>query len=320
MEPETTLSLLCQSPWLLLVLLCILACVLWLFVFSKVAAARRKKSDNTSVHEHKPRKAAKSREDTSHAPEASIENPNPPAPPPKEQQESSAERAERRDRIRLAAEVVGAVLLLFYAWLTYGMYCANKKAAEAAQSAAKIAAQQLELTERPWVRIDLKIGGPLVIDRNGVNFVLQAVTKTTGNSPASVIMESKMYVNYAWPATLMNEKRDGFCEDLKKRALINQKYLKTVFPGTEELAVYQHLSVSDSELKRALQDNTTGRIMPLIVTCAIYQSTFNDKLYETAYSSMVMSIEQGYGMGVPGTKETTIPPEHLFISPETHAD
>ena len=215
---------------------------------------------------------------------------------------------------------LSAILIFIYAGITLLIYCENRRSAIAAKSAADTAAKQLELTERPWVRVDLQIAGPFVIDKTGINFIIQATTKATGNSPAtSLAMESKMYVDYAWPAVRINEKRDALCEDIKKRATTNQKYLKSMFPGVQESPEYQHLGVPRLELEEALKGGSE-RIIPLIVTCAIYRSTFNDNLYETAYSSTVMVVEQGTGMTIPGIKEVAIPPERLSIYTETHVE
>jgi len=63
-----------------------------------------------------------------------------------------------------------------------------------------------------------------------------------------------------------------------------------------------------------------GRVIPLVVTCVVYRSTFNEAFYETSYTSGVMVIEQGGGMAIPGTNEIAIPPERLFIETETYTN
>src|ERR1035441_4983864 len=61
-----------------------------------------------------------------------------------------------RDRLehkRFRVECVTLGVLVIYALITLLMYCANKKAAEAAKSAADTAAAGLELAQRPWLSV-----------------------------------------------------------------------------------------------------------------------------------------------------------------------
>ena len=57
-------------------------------------------------------------------------------------------------------ELLGFVILCVYAAYTIKIYRASKQSADAATSAAKTAAEQLEMTERPWIKIvDVKTHG-----------------------------------------------------------------------------------------------------------------------------------------------------------------
>ena len=126
---------------------------------------------------------------------------------------------------------VTALISALYFIATVCIFLESKRSADAAKKAADISGNQLEMSQRPWVQVGLQVGGPLVIDKNGLNLIIQAVSKTSGNSPAkSVLMESKLYVSSGFSARRINEMRDAFCEDLKKRAAVNQKYLKSLFP------------------------------------------------------------------------------------------
>jgi hypothetical protein len=78
--------------------------------------------------------------------------------PPAIQSHYESERRERPskkrwDGIKRIVEFCGIGLLAIYTAFTIGMYCANKKAANAAKSAADTAASQLQLSERPWLSI-----------------------------------------------------------------------------------------------------------------------------------------------------------------------
>lgn len=227
------------------------------------------------------------------------------------------EHTKEHETSSLTIARVTAAVTAIYLVFTILIFSESKRSADAAKSAADTASRQLELAERPWIRVDLQIAGPLIIDANGMSLVVRAITRSTGNSPAAaVLMESKMFVNYAWPVTLINAKRDAFCEGLKRRDAINQKYLKSIFPGGQEPPENQHLSVPKTELDQALKGGN-GRVLPVVITCAVYQSTFNNRVYETAYISGIMSIEQGIGMAVPGDKVAVITPDRLFMETQT---
>ena len=64
------------------------------------------------------------------------------------------------DYVTLGMELLGFVVLCVYAAYTIKIYRASKQSADAATSAAKTAAEQLEMTERPWIKIvDVKTHG-----------------------------------------------------------------------------------------------------------------------------------------------------------------
>lgn len=56
--------------------------------------------------------------------------------------------------------------------------------AQAAQSTANTAAKQMELTERPWMSVQLSPDGPLIFDNTGAHLTVVLASKNSGNSPA----------------------------------------------------------------------------------------------------------------------------------------
>jgi hypothetical protein len=61
------------------------------------------------------------------------------------------------DKAKPFVECVGVILLGIYPFYTIEMYCANKKAADAATSAAETASRSLVETNRSW--IEIRLGG-----------------------------------------------------------------------------------------------------------------------------------------------------------------
>ena len=73
---------------------------------------------------------------------------------------------------------------VIYAAITAFQWSEMRKATKAATEAAHSAAQQLELSERPWVDADISIDGALVFDRDGAHIPLKIVLRNSGHSPA----------------------------------------------------------------------------------------------------------------------------------------
>jgi hypothetical protein len=72
----------------------------------------------------------------------------------------------RKDR-NFVLQLLGFLVLSVYTIFTGHMACSNQKSADAAKSAAdsaksaaETAASQLELSERPWVKVDAVVDGP----------------------------------------------------------------------------------------------------------------------------------------------------------------
>jgi len=85
------------------------------------------------------------------------------------------------DQAKLVAEFVGIVFLIVYTIYTAGIYCANKKAAEAAKSAADTAHDAFIATNRAFVGID----GPRAdknLEKHTMNITVPI--KNFGNIPA----------------------------------------------------------------------------------------------------------------------------------------
>jgi hypothetical protein len=109
--------------------------------------------------------------------------------PTKSKEESAEEeKKKRRETIKFRVELTGAFVLVIYTAFTILMWCANKKAAEAAKSAADTAAKQLEMTDRPWVAIEVAITSPLIYDDKGVRLDFSFVPKNIGHSPAQNVL------------------------------------------------------------------------------------------------------------------------------------
>jgi hypothetical protein len=127
-------------------------------------------SESDPVHENNP--TPDTERESSKQPKH-PEIPVPPTPTPKPECQPTKHHCEITckteknwwDKAKPYVESAGIVLLAVYTFFTILMYCANKKAADAAKSAADTAASQLEFTQnsfreeqRAWIGVpDIKI-------------------------------------------------------------------------------------------------------------------------------------------------------------------
>lgn len=95
------------------------------------------------------------------------------------------------ETVTAVATVILAIATVV-AVVIYGrQLAANINAADAAKSAANTAAAQLEMTDRPWVTIDIVITGPLTYsDKGGVFMSFLFIPENIGRSPAQNVLIS----------------------------------------------------------------------------------------------------------------------------------
>jgi hypothetical protein len=124
-------------------------------------------------------------------PIATTSTPNPQGQPPHGHcQITCKQEKDWWDKTKPFVEIAGAILLAVYTAYTIKMYWANKKAADAAKSAADTAANQLVLSERPWIKITHRIVNPLTFDvpGNGGQITSMTLEDTLENVGQSVAL------------------------------------------------------------------------------------------------------------------------------------
>jgi hypothetical protein len=172
----------------------------------------------------------------------------------------------------------------------------------------------------------LAVSEPLKFDDWGLQTVLKIVTKNTGNSAAaSVMMASKMYVNTGWSTVQVIPMRDKFCDDLKES--VSKPYsgaIEVMFPGTYPAVTFPRLGVPKADVEKVIQLAGPTGVMPLILTCVVYRSTFNDTYHESAYSSYVGFLDphkvNSFVTAVKIQPNISINPDHLVLQNEFHGD
>jgi len=127
------------------------------------------------------------------APATGVSKPDIP-PAPHSYQITCNAKKDWRDKIKFWAELIGLAFLIAYTVFTALMYCANKKAANAATKAATIAADTLTKTveqfrtdERAWVEIESIKLRSVIPETPGFpnrSFIYDVFTKNVGKTVA----------------------------------------------------------------------------------------------------------------------------------------
>jgi hypothetical protein len=203
----------------------------------------------------------------------------------KSSQNATQQDSSRWQRRNFWVQFAGVAILLAYTVFTGLMYCANKKSANAAKSAADTAARQLELAERPWVDANVAIDGPLSWDINGGNMALKVAMRNTGHSPALSVG--------IWPSVLIGTKganavnyRPEACSTAEKMSNLGVAlFPNTNFEQPESVTINKDTIENEKASKEFPGSNFGEAILsPTIVICIAYRPAFKSgTTYHTAY-------------------------------------
>jgi hypothetical protein len=153
--------------------------------------------------------------------------------------------------------------------------------AETARQSAEIAEKSLVAANRPWIKVDIQVGGAIVYNVNGANFTIRYILKNIGNSPATNVWThptaTLMHPNRTEPFSPRDEMRK-LIANLKGRPPAPFGF--ALFPG--DTAVQDiTVSVSNDEIKHAT--TLIEAIYPTILGAVEYRSGFADKPHQTGF-------------------------------------
>jgi hypothetical protein len=153
-----------------------------------------------------------------------------------------------------------------------------KISAEATKILSETTARELELTQRPWISIDLSAAGPMTADSSGDQLPVTVVLRNEGQSPAvQVVIEPEIYLLHTGHSNFLGE-RKRICE-LAGQGVFGGG--DAIFPGREMRRTYSvPLTPGDVESYR-----NNNHLSPLLIVCAGYQPMFKG---ETSYYTGVV--------------------------------
>jgi hypothetical protein len=231
--------------------------------------------------------------------------------PPNLENERKAdnERKHAREDKRFIVEIVTAILILVYAGFTLWQSIsarssanAAKEAANAAMKQAQTSADQLALSERPWISSDVIVTSPFTFDVNGANLSLEFALRNSGLTPATQVSAFARFVAPPGPGNGGDIKKT-VCNEAIEDGHISEI---TIFPATE-VKEDRKFYASSEEITRFMQH---GQLSLDVAVCIAYRSTV-DRTAQYTTDGQIFTFAR---KGAEGETYAFIPGENVPIS------
>lgn len=157
---------------------------------------------------------------------------------------------------------------------------ATEASAKAASRSADIASQALVASNRPWVKADVRMCGPIDYNVNGANFHMEFTVENVGRSPATNINIRLKVVSFFPGDKPWNPTKDfeDYIGELKRAPPMRFGF--TVFPSQRRL---QRVSTTMANEQVAIDSKRTGAIYPRIIGAIVYRTGFDDDAHLTGF-------------------------------------
>lgn len=197
---------------------------------------------------------------------------------------------------------------------TVGLYLTGEKQirhnAEAAAAQSRDMEKSLIAANRPWIKVEIAVGGPIFYNVNGANFRLRYVLTNIGRSPAINVNVSPRVV---FPILSMEKSsrfdpsgdlRKMISEDKERNASIPFGY--SMFPG-ETIVQDIVVSMSNDDIKKATK--LIAAIYPTIIGTVSYRMGLDSEIHQTAF---IVEIQRS-GVSRPYTTENNKSPSAIWV-------
>ena len=226
-------------------------------------------------------------------------------PPPPTTEGAEDEDKEERflKRGNFIAGIVTALIALGLLSVTYRYTKYTYKMWQEMQSQTKTAREQLELSERPWIKVNFTIGSQgFAFQEGGAQLPLQAHFQNVGHSVAtSAFINVKMFLaddaNGIFKQPL--KRQHELCDPIVRQPVNDPKIgdmTLTIFPGDTDSSMVYGVGVGKEELesaKNAAPKAPGGkRILPIIVGCADYQYGTSERHHQTRFIYEVQRLDR----------------------------
>jgi hypothetical protein len=152
-----------------------------------------------------------------------------------------------------------------------------------AKRAGDVAEKALVAANRPWIKVDIQVGGPIVYNENGANITLQYIMKNIGHSPATNVWATPRLIAPVLSATNAEnfDRREELRRDiaaLKSRP--PSPFGFALFPGD---VIVQPITVSMPRDVIKKSTELIGAIYPAIIGAVDYRMGFDDQSHQTGF-------------------------------------
>jgi hypothetical protein len=220
-------------------------------------------------------------------------------------------------------EIAGILLLAVYTFYTIKMYCANKKSADAATSAANTARDALVIGNRPWIKVDLWQTAPLEFLPDGS--AKMGIQERIENVGSSVALRVQSWFNIFPLGSTSNTFLDAKAR--QKEGCDAIRFPKTTILEGEEMFPHDPILYSYNETISKnqivpIKDNApgmggakVGQVGFILAGCVTYRSSFEDPTvpsHETLFEYWIAKPVQRGGV-IPFLDPVGIHPDYSIF-------
>jgi hypothetical protein len=198
---------------------------------------------------------------------------------------------------------------------------AANRSAVAAGVAAELSERSMIAANRPWVKVDIGVAGPVHYNVNGANITLRYTVTNIGRSPALNVMVSPQVVLPIISADKPGsfDPRGTLQKSLAEHATrAPGPFGYSLFPGD---AIEQTVTVTISQDEIKAATTVIAAIYPTIIGFAEYRMVFDNKPHRTAFMVEVRrsniprpsTIAKNRAPDVIWIDEGDVPAEHVSL-------
>jgi hypothetical protein len=199
------------------------------------------------------------------------------------------------DYVKFVVEVIGLGFLIVYTVYAGLQWRESKKAAKAAESAATTASNELELSDRPWLRVEADAkNGLMFVNGRQASFMLTLSIKNVGKSIAKGIQVDAKIVptDPGMPLVTDAAQRQG---QLCDHPMLTPIGAFDLFPSDNPTERQIDVSALPSEIaaqsvKATFPNGSSHDIVGFYVFgCVTYRSSFGNSYHQTRFSYHLIS-------------------------------
>jgi len=235
----------------------------------------------------------------------------PPTPTPNKERETREDEKNRRDKKRFVAEVTVAFLLFVYTTFAGWQGCEMRKAATAAKKQTETAVRQLEMIDRPWLKLQgIAINDPgFTFSPDGAaHLSVRPILKNIGHSVATnVTFNAKMVI----PApsnfpVIAEQEQKNLCEPINNAPVaVHRGYAvasgeTVIFPDDVEQSWSYGLDLKKDEVEKGqeivqISGKQKGILAPLLVGCIDYLYPSSSIHHQTGFAYDIRRLNRQTG-------------------------